>query len=398
MLFCSVLSPQSSALIAYLLSLTPTISGSEATMFDRRLIQYFDWGLMGLALLIGCVGMLTLYSAVTAETPAPQKVLFYKQLLWFAFGLVAMVAAFLFNYKILDRWAQPIYIFCLFLLIAVLLFGRYVGGSRRWLIIGPISFQPSELIKIAVIISLARYYSKDAKTRGFTLRELVKPLLIVLLPMVLIVMQPDLGTAGLLVLIAGSITVFVKIERRSFAYLLASGAVFVPLVWFFLKEYQKKRILIFFNPDRDPLGAGYHIIQSKIAIGSGMFAGKGFLKGTQNALSFLPEEHTDFIFSVLAEEWGLLGSVALILLFLVLILWGLNVAHGCREPFGTIVAVGITAMIFWQVFINIGMAMGLMPVVGVPLPFVSYGGSSVLTTAVGIGLLLNVSMRRFMLE
>ena len=367
-------------------------------MFDRRLIQYFDWGLMGLALLIGCVGMLTLYSAVTAETPAPQKVLFYKQLLWFAFGLVAMVAAFLFNYKILDRWAQPIYIFCLFLLIAVLLFGRYVGGSRRWLIIGPISFQPSELVKIAVIISLARYYSKDAKTRGFTLRELVKPLLIVLLPMVLIVMQPDLGTAGLLVLIAGSITVFVKIERRSFAYLLASGAVFVPLVWFFLKEYQKKRILIFFNPDRDPLGAGYHIIQSKIAIGSGMFTGKGFLKGTQNALSFLPEEHTDFIFSVLAEEWGLLGSVALILLFLVLILWGLNVAHGCREPFGTIVAVGITAMIFWQVFINIGMAMGLMPVVGVPLPFVSYGGSSVLTTAVGIGLLLNVSMRRFMLE
>ena len=172
----------------------------------------------------------------------------------------------------------------------------------------------------------------------------------------------------------------------------------VPLIWFFLKEYQKKRILVFFDPDRDPLGAGYHIIQSKIAIGSGMLAGKGFLQGTQNALSFLPEEHTDFIFSVLAEEWGLLGSVTLVILFLVLIFWGLNVASGCREPFGTIVAVGITGMIFWQVFINIGMAMGLMPVVGVPLPFISYGGSSVLATAVGIGLLLNVSMRRFMLE
>jgi rod shape determining protein RodA len=367
-------------------------------MFDRRLIQYFDWGLIGLAVLIGCIGLLTLFSAVTAETPAPQQVLFFKQLLWFAVGLAAMVTAFLFNYKILDRWAQPIYLLCLSLLIAVLVFGKYVGGSRRWLIIGPISFQPSELVKIAVIISLARYYSKDAKTRGFTLRELIKPLMIVLLPMLLIGMEPDLGTAGLLVLIAGSITVFVKIERRSFAYLISSGAVLVPAIWLFLKEYQKKRILVFLDPDRDPLGAGYHIIQSKIAIGSGMLTGKGFLEGTQNALSFLPEEHTDFIFSVLAEEWGFLGSVTLVLLFLVLIFWGLNVAHGCREPFGTILAVGITSMIFWQVFINIGMAMGLLPVVGVPLPFISYGGSSVLTTAIGIGLLLNVSMRRFMLE
>ena len=367
-------------------------------MFDRRLVQYFDWGLMGLAILIGCMGLITLYSAVTAEAPTPQKVLFFKQLLWFSVGLFAMVATFLFNYKILDRWAQPIYFVCIALLMAVLFAGKYVGGSRRWLIIGPVSFQPSEFVKIAVILALARYYSKDAKTRGFTLRELVRPLMIIMLPVLLIGMQPDLGTAGLVVLIAGSITVFVKIERRSFAYLIASGAVLVPMIWFFLKEYQKKRILVFLDPDRDPLGAGYHIIQSKIAIGSGMLGGKGYLKGTQNALSFLPEEHTDFIFSVLAEEWGFLGSITLVLLFLLLIIWGLNVAHGCREPFGTIVAVGVTAMIFWQAFINIGMSMGLLPVVGVPLPFVSYGGSSVLTTAISIGLLLNVSMRRFMLD
>jgi rod shape determining protein RodA len=266
------------------------------------------------------------------------------------------------------------------------------------LILGPVSLQPSELVKIAVIIALARYYSKDAKTSGYTLRELVRPLMIIMLPVLLIGMQPDLGTAGLVVLIAGSITVFVKIERRSFIYLIGSGAIMVPLIWFFLKDYQKQRILTFLNPDRDPLGAGYHIIQSKIAIGSGMLGGKGYLKGTQNALSFLPEEHTDFIFSVLAEEWGFLGSVTLILLFLILIIWGLNVAHACREPFGTILAVGVTAMIFWQALINIGMSMGLLPVVGVPLPFVSYGGSSVLTTAISIGLLLNVSMRRFMLD
>ena len=367
-------------------------------MFDRRLIQYFDWGLMGLAILIGCVGLITLYSAVTAETPTPQKMLFFKQLLWFGVGLVAMVVTFLFNYKILDRWSQPIYFASIALLMAVLFYGKYVGGSKRWLIIGPVSFQPSELVKIAVILALARYYSKDAKTRGFTLRELIRPAMIVMLPVFLILMQPDLGTAGLLVLIAGSITVFVKIERRSFAFLIASGTVLVPLIWFFLKEYQKKRILVFLNPDRDPLGAGYHIIQSKIAIGSGMLYGKGYLKGTQNALSFLPEEHTDFIFSVLAEEWGFLGSMALVILFLILIIWALNVAYGCREPFGTILAVGVTAMIFWQAFINMGMAMGLLPVVGVPLPFVSYGGSSVLTTAISIGLLLNVSMRRFMLN
>jgi rod shape determining protein RodA len=298
----------------------------------------------------------------------------------------------------LDRWSQPIYFTCIALLIVVLFSGKYVGGSRRWLIIGTVSFKPSELVKIALILALARYYSKDAKTRGFTLRELIRPVIIIMLPVLLIVMQPDLGTAGLLVLIAGSITVFVKIERRSFAYLIASGAVLVPLIWFFLKEYQKKRILVFLNPDRDPLGAGYHIIQSKIAIGSGMISGKGYLKGTQNALSFLPEEHTDFIFSVLAEEWGFLGSITLVLLFLILIIWALNVAHGCREPFGTIVAVWVAAMIFWQAFINIGMSMGLLPVVGVPLPFVSYGGSSVLTTAISIGLLLNVSMRRFMLN
>jgi rod shape determining protein RodA len=275
--------------------------------------------------------------------------------------------------------------------------GKHIGGAKRWLLLGPVSIQPSELAKIAVIIMLARYYSKDASTRGFSLRELVRPFIITLVPFALILKQPDLGTAGLIVLIALSITVFVKIERRSFICLLISFAAVVPLIWFFLKDYQKQRLLVFLDPDRDPLGAGYHIIQSKIAIGSGMISGKGFLKGTQNTLSFLPEEHTDFIFSVLAEEWGFIGSVVIVLLFLMLIFWGLNIAQSCREPFGIILAVGITSMIFWQVVINVGMTMGLMPVVGVPLPFISYGGSSVLTTAISLGLLMNVSMRRFLL-
>jgi rod shape determining protein RodA len=280
----------------------------------------------------------------------------------------------------------------------VVVFGKIAGGSRRWLILGPLHFQPSEMIKIAVVLVLAKYYSKDATARGFTLKELARPMLLAMLPVGLIVMQPDLGTAGLVTLIAVTITLFMKVERRSLLTLLAGCMAVVPAVWLVLKDYQKRRILTFLNPDHDPLGSGYHIIQSKIAIGSGMITGKGYLQGTQNGLSFLPEEHTDFIFSILAEEWGLVGSALLIFLFIVLILWGVAIAHRCRDPFGTILAVGLTSLFFWQVIINIGMTMGLMPVVGVPLPFISYGGSSTITVAICVGLLMNVSMRRFMLE
>ena len=171
-----------------------------------------------------------------------------------------------------------------------------------------------------------------------------------------------------------------------------------PALWMVMKDYQRQRVLTFLDPESDPLGSGWNIIQSKIAIGSGFLTGKGFLEGTQNALSFLPEQHTDFIFSVLAEEWGFMGAVILIFIFLVFIFWALNIAYSCRDPFGTILAVGITAMIAWQAVINMGMVMGLMPVVGVPLPFISYGGSSLLTTMICVGILLNISMRRFMIE
>jgi len=367
-------------------------------MFDRRLVQYFDWGLIGLTLLIGTMGLVALHSAVSSGMPNPQKILYIKQLIWYCIGLMFMVISLFFSYKTLDRYALLIYGICILLLVWVLFFGKFVSGSRRWLVLGPVSIQPSELVKLAVIIVLARYYSRATTKSGLTLQQLITPMLIAVIPIVLIVRQPDLGTAMLIVLIAFSITVFVKIERRSLTYIIASGAATVPLVWYFLRGYQKQRILTFFNPDRDPLGAGYHIIQSKIAIGSGMISGKGFLKGTQNALNFLPEQHTDFIFSVLAEEWGFFGSVLILIIFLLIIIWGLNIALRCRDPFGTILSVGISAMIFWQVFINIGMVMGLMPVVGVPLPFISYGGSSVITMMLSVGILLNISMRRFMFE
>lgn len=367
-------------------------------MFDRRLVQYFDWGLLSLTLVICLLGIITLYSAVTAGIDTPQKVLYIKQLIWYSMGLIAMIISFLFHYKALERWAGVFYTICIILLITVFFFGKHVGGSRRWLTIASISIQPSEFVKIAIIIVLAKYYSNLAKTSGLKFKELFVPCLLVVIPFILIVQQPDLGTAMLIFLIASTITCFVKIERRTFIYIISFCGVMVPLVWFFLKEYQKQRILTFLNPELDPLGTGYHIIQSKIAIGSGMLSGKGFLRGTQNAFSFLPEEHTDFIFAVLAEEWGFAGSVFLLFAFLMLIVCGLNIAYGCRDSFGTILSVGITAMLTWEIFINIGMVAGIVPVVGVPLPFISYGGSSILTVMISIGILMNISMRRFMHE
>lgn len=367
-------------------------------MFDRRLFQYFDWWLMGLTLILCSIGLTIVYSAVTAGESDLQRVLWVKQGVWYAIGLAAMIVTFIINYKVLDKLGGGIYAISVILLVLVLLAGKHVGGSTRWLVVGPVTIQPSELAKIAVIIVLAKFYAQRAKVNGFRLKELFIPALIVAVPFLLIVKQPDLGTAMLVLFIAASMTIYVKIERRSLVYIIGFCTVTVPMIWFLLADYQKKRILTFLNPDRDPLGTGYHIIQSKIAIGSGMIFGKGFLKGTQNALSFLPEQHTDFIISVLAEEWGFFGTGFVLFLYMILILWGLNIALGCRDAFGTIMAVGITAMIFWEIFINAGMVMGLMPVVGVPLPLISYGGSSVVTTMIGIGILISISMRRFVVE
>ncbi len=365
-------------------------------MFDRRLIKNFDWGLMALILLIGMMGLGILYSALTAgnETDVVH-ILFKKQMIWMGTGFIVMMIILVIDFRDLDKMNLFIYTLCVGLLISVIIFGQIGGGSRRWLLIGFVRVQPSELMKIALIISLASVYATSISNTGFNFRKLIKPAVLCVIPFVLIVNQPDLGTGLLLLLIAGSITLFVKVERKVLYTVSGICIAAAPLLWYGLKAYQKSRILTFLNPDRDPLGAGYHIIQSKIAIGSGMLIGKGFLKGTQNALSFLPEHHTDFIVSVLAEEWGLMGCSVLLLLYLIFLFWGLNIAYNCRNMFGSILAFGITAMIFWQIFINIGMVMGLMPVVGVPLPLVSYGGSSVITNMVGFGILLNISMRSF---
>ncbi|MFH0996904.1 MAG: rod shape-determining protein RodA [Pseudomonadota bacterium] len=366
-------------------------------MFDRRLIQNFDWMLLSIILLLAASGLITLYSAARAGLPVTQA-FFVKQLMWYGFGFVIMIASFLISYKQFDQYAYSAYAICIMLLAAVLLVGKLVAGSKRWLVFGPMSLQPSELAKVAVIIVLARYYSRTASTKGMRLRDLVIPMVLIAIPFILIVKQPDLGTAVMILSIAATLTVFIKIEKRAMIVMISFGTVAIPMIWLMLKGYQKQRILTFLEPDRDPLGAGYHIIQSKIAIGSGMLSGKGFLKGTQNALSFLPEHQTDFIFSVLAEDWGFIGSAVVLFLFLMLIVWGLNIAHGCRDSFGALLAIGITALIGWEVFINIGMVMGLMPVVGIPLPFISYGGSAILSMMLCMGILLNISMRKYLIE
>lgn len=366
-------------------------------MFDRRLIENFDWGFLGVIFLICATGLVILYSAVTAGFNGDGvHVLFKKQAIWMGAGFVIMMGSLIIDFRELDKLNLFIYILCIGLLVSTYLFGQMGGGSRRWLVLGAVRMQPSELMKISLIISLAAVYSDNVSQEGLGFRNLIRPAILCLIPFGLIVNQPDLGTGLLLLLIAASITLFVKVEKKVFYTLAGVGLSIVPLVWFFgLKEYQKGRILTFLDPDRDPLGAGYHIIQSKIAIGSGMITGKGFLEGTQNKLNFLPEQHTDFILSVLAEEWGLVGCGVLLILYFVLLFWGLNIAYACRNMFGSLLAFGITTMIFWQIFINIGMVMGLMPVVGVPLPLISYGGSSVVTNMVGFGILLNISMRKF---
>jgi len=366
-------------------------------MFDRRLVSNFDWGFLLVIFFICILGLTILYSAVTAEYAGTAlHPLFKKQVVWLAVGFVVMMGCLVIDFKEFAKLHFLIYAACVGLLVATWLVGHTGGGSQRWLVLGPVRIQTSELMKISLIISLASVYADSISPEGLGFRHLIKPAILCIIPFGLIFIQPDLGTGLLLLVIAGCLTIFVKVEKKVLFILCGAGFFLVPMVWFFgLKAYQKDRILTFLNPERDPLGAGYHIIQSKIAIGSGMLTGKGFLQGTQNALNFLPEKHTDFILSVLAEEWGLVGCAVLLALYFLLLFWGVNISYNCRNMFGSLLAMGITIMIFWQIFINVGMVIGLMPVVGVPLPLVSYGGSSVVTNMVGFGILLNISMRKF---
>jgi rod shape determining protein RodA len=306
-----------------------------------------------------------------------------------------LVIAFV-EYRFYTDFAYIVYTTAVVLLILVLGYGIITSGAQRWVKMGPLTFQPSEFVKLSLILALAKFFQRYPGREGYSLKNLAFPFFLLFLPMILILKQPDLGTAIILFLVFFSILIFVKVRWSSLITLGVIGISILPLIWRFLKDYQKRRIITFFNPDLDPLGASYHLIQSKIAVGSGGILGKGFMKGTQCKLGFLPEQHTDFIFSALGEEWGLVGCFIVISLYFLLILWGLRIAIGSKDRFGAVLSFGVVAMLFWHTFINIGMVLGLMPVVGIPLPLLSYGGSFLLSTLIGIGLLLNVSMRRYL--
>ncbi len=358
-----------------------------------------DWWFLLPVFLLGVIGVVTLYSASVSEVESLQQNLCVKQMIWFSGGLVLILVSLLFDHKSLYEWAEGIYFISLVLLAAVFFIGVKAGGASRWLPLGPFSIQPSEFVKLALIIMLAKHYSKQSNVGGLTFRNLILPILILGIPVVLIAMQPDLGTATLLILIAAFMTLIVGIARRTLYLLAGVIVVFIPILWiFFLHDYQKERVLTFLNPSRDPLETGYQIIQSKIAIGSGMITGKGFLNGTQNVLAFLPEQHTDFILAVLAEEWGFVGTSIVLFLYLLIIVWAVSIGYNSRDSFRILLSVGLTAMIFLPVFVNAGMVMGLLPVVGVPLPLISYGGSATVSFMLGIALLLNISMRRSAIE
>jgi len=367
-------------------------------MFDRRLINNFDWVLLAILIFIGLLSVFNLYSATYTISRGGVSQIYVKQICWYAIGFLILLLMTTFDYHILDRFAYPLFFISLIFLVAVLEIGQVTRGSKRWLSFGFFSVQPSEMVKISLIIVLAKYFSKAEKMGDYRLRDLFRPLILIAIPFIIIIYQPDLGTALMLLIVSLSVIIFVNVNWKSILLFLSTSLLAAPFFWITLQGYQKKRIITFLRPDLDPLGTAYHVTQSKIAIGSGLFWGKGFLKGTQTRLHFLPEQHTDFLFSVLAEEWGFVGSAIVLFLYLFLILWCLNIAKNTKDKFGTLIIVGVAASIFWHLTVNVSMATGLLPVVGIPLVLFSYGGSSVISTMAAMGLIMNVSMRRFIFQ
>jgi rod shape determining protein RodA len=362
----------------------------------EKKLDHLHWPLVLCTLIICSLGVWNLASA-TKNAPILMALV---QARWMAVGLVAVAVLLFIDYRWLQTLAWPGYLTALGLLTGVAFFGKKVLGARRWLQIGGMQLQPSEFVKLAVIVVLARFFTRDetgARKGYYGLFDLWRPFLLIIIPVALVMKQPDLGTALVTFAIAMTMVMFAKVKWRDVIILGATGAFGAVFAWKrFLKDYQKQRVLTFLNPEAYAKGAGYHSIQSVIAVGSGQWSGKGWGEGTQNQLAFLPEQHTDFIFSVWAEEHGFMGGVILIALYGFLVLAALDVAANARDKFGSFLSLGIAALFFWHAFINMGMVTGLLPVVGVPLPLFSYGGSSVLADMLGIGILLNVSLRRFM--
>ncbi len=358
---------------------------------DRRLLRNVDWALLAAALLLVSLGMLSMWSLAQGGASSGTV---WRQLWWVGIGALALLAVASLDYRNLVRAAPGLYLIGLGLLVTVFVLGRTVSGARRWIHLGPFTFQPSELFKLIFVLTLA-WALTSRWGRTLSRSALVWTGLLVAVPFVLVVRQPDLGTALVLLPVLAAILIGVGVRLRILGVLTLGVMALMPLGWLLLKDYQRERLLVYLDPFRDPLGTAYNVIQAKIAIGSGQLLGKGVSGATQSRLAFLPERHTDFIFAVFAEMWGFLGCLVLVLAYGLLVLRGFEIAATAREPRGQIVALGVTALFGAQALINMGMVTGLLPVVGIPLPFVSYGGSSMVVSLMGLGLLLSVRMRRF---
>ncbi len=359
---------------------------------DRRSVQHFDWALLGMTAALLLMGMVNLVSATNAGAEIAEAV--DRQLLWLLVGTGVLLAVLFIDYRRFERLALPIYGIAMGLLLLTLFVSEVTRGSRSWLYDG--RFQPAELAKVAMVLALARYFHRNPPGQIQRLRDLGPPAVLVAIPVGLILLQRDLGVALLTLLIATVYLPFVRVPWRAWAAVAAAGAGAALWLWSaFLQRHQRARILDFLDPSRDPLDSGYQALQSRIAVGSGGLLGRGYLEGTQTQLRFLPTQHTDFVFSVLAEEWGFVGGTVVLGLYLLMLLWGLLVARNSKDGFGAMLAIGIVGMLFWPAAINVAMVLGLVPVIGVPLPFFSYGGSALVTAMLGSGLLLNVSMRRY---
>ncbi len=344
------------------------------------------WFVVFLICLTSAVGIALLYSAASGSFQPWAS----RQLVRFGVGVVVMLAICLVDIRIWLRFSYAFYIISL-LLLALVDFMGFVGmGAQRWLDLGYFNLQPSELMKITLVVALARYFHGLSMEDVANPSRLILPVFMVLIPVSLVLRQPDLGTALMLILASCAIFFVAGVRLWKFGLLGILAIISAPIAWQFLHDYQKRRVLTFINPESDPLGAGYHIIQSKIALGSGGLLGKGFMQGTQGHLNFLPEMQTDFIFTMLAEEFGLVGGLGLLSLYILLIGFGAIIAIRSNSHFGRLIAMGVTVTFFLYAFINIAMVMGLIPVVGVPLPLISYGGTALMTLLIGFGLLIGV--------
>jgi len=364
---------------------------------ERNIFSRLDFNFVFLILALNLIGLINLYSATHGLFSRDRMDLFWMQIAWLSVGWSIFIAVTLIDYKFFSRFAYLIYGLNLAALVLVEFVGTTSYGATRWLDLGFFRYQPSETMKLSVVLVLARLLASKPYERGMGITDLAWPGLLALIPWVLTAKQPDLGTATLLMAVACSLFVFVGVRRGILVFTFIVGIVAAPIVWNFgLKEYQKNRVLTFLSPGRDPRGTGYNSIQSKIAVGSGKVLGKGFRKGTQSQLEFLPERHTDFIFSVLSEEHGFIGSITTLGLFLIIWLMSVRVAIQARDKAGALIVVGVLAYMFWHVVVNMGMVIGLLPIVGAPLPLLSYGGSSLLTTMFGMGLISSVAYRRYL--